>query len=193
MPDASAWLPRWEFEEVHRRRGVRATAAQLMAAAASLDERDDAWLQALLALREWPARLRGRLFPARATLPPRRFGRADFVLLQQTPERVVFGLAGRFWQADFGLERPDGPDGFCALLARTTGGIALLTLEFSAFADDAGTCTLETATRVHCTDADCRRRFTPYWWAIRPFSGLVRRRLLRQIQRHAAAGQQAAR
>jgi len=40
---------------------------------------------------------------------------------------------------------------------------------------------LLTETRVHCVDAGARRRFTPYWWLIRPVSGLIRRRLLARI------------
>jgi hypothetical protein len=46
---------------------------------------------------------------------------------------------------------------------------------------------LETETRVFLTDVASRRRFRAYWLAIRPFSGLVRRRWLRAARRRAEA------
>ena len=33
------------------------------------------------------------------------------------------------------------------------------------------------------TDVEQRRRFAPYWYAIRPVSGLIRQRLLQRIAR----------
>jgi hypothetical protein len=36
---------------------------------------------------------------------------------------------------------------------------------------------------VFCPDRASRLRFTPYWLAIRPVSGLIRRRLLAGIER----------
>ncbi|SEA49031.1 hypothetical protein [Variovorax sp. YR216] len=38
-----------------------------------------------------------------------------------------------------------------------------------------------TETRVQCVDRSALRHFTPYWWVIRPVSGLIRRRLLARI------------
>jgi hypothetical protein len=46
---------------------------------------------------------------------------------------------------------------------------------------------LVTHTRVHCPDEAQRRRFAPYWFAIRPVSGLIRQRLLRRIAQLARA------
>ncbi|EGH05146.1 hypothetical protein PSYAE_24927, partial [Pseudomonas amygdali pv. aesculi str. 0893_23] len=42
---------------------------------------------------------------------------------------------------------------------------------------------LVTETRVQCLDAVALRQFRPYWYLIRPFSGLIRRRVLKAIQR----------
>ncbi|ABJ14701.1 hypothetical protein I5G24_21295 [Pseudomonas aeruginosa] len=47
----------------------------------------------------------------------------------------------------------------------------------------AGATLLHTETRVFCPDRASRLRFTPYWLAIRPVSGLIRRRLLAGIER----------
>ncbi|ORE24217.1 hypothetical protein BKN47_31165 [Pseudomonas aeruginosa] len=50
-------------------------------------------------------------------------------------------------------------------------------------ARSAGATLLHTETRVFCPDRASRLRFTPYWLAIRPVSGLTRRRLLAGIER----------
>jgi hypothetical protein len=44
---------------------------------------------------------------------------------------------------------------------------------------------LSTETRVHAKTATARRRFTLYWFAIRPGSGFIRRMWLRAIRRRA--------
>lgn len=47
-----------------------------------------------------------------------------------------------------------------------------------------GACTrLSTETRAFSADERARRRFAPYWWAIRLGSGLIRREMLRVIAR----------
>ena len=46
-----------------------------------------------------------------------------------------------------------------------------------------GICSYELAS----TDGSALRSFTPYWWLIRPVSGLIRRRLLTRIHRVAGS------
>jgi hypothetical protein len=41
---------------------------------------------------------------------------------------------------------------------------------------------LTTETRVYCPDRYSLLMFTPYWLAIRPVSGVLRRRMLRTIR-----------
>ena len=45
---------------------------------------------------------------------------------------------------------------------------------------------LTTETRVRCADAASRRKFRVYWFFVRPFSGLIRRFMLRAIRDEAA-------
>ncbi|MGK8299756.1 hypothetical protein [Pseudomonas aeruginosa] len=61
-------------------------------------------------------------------------------------------------------------------------GVAKLVLCFRCTPSASGTL-LHTETRVFCPDRASRLRFTPYWLAIRPVSGLIRRRLLAGIER----------
>ena len=51
---------------------------------------------------------------------------------------------------------------------------------------------LATSTLCEPTDEEARRRFTPYWRLIRPFSGLIRMDMLRAVARRATAGPGAA-
>ncbi len=52
----------------------------------------------------------------------------------------------------------------------------------------AGTTRLSTETRVKCVDGAAYRRFVLYWALIKPFSGWIRREMLRSIERRALAG-----
>ncbi|WP_457882534.1 hypothetical protein [Pseudomonas aeruginosa] len=98
-----------------------------------------------------------------------------FLVLREAPGR----LAGRFWRADFALERiADGEHFRCY----DQPGVAKLVLCFRCTPSASGTL-LHTETRVFCPDRASRLRFTPYWLAIRPVSGLIRRRLLAGIER----------
>ncbi|WP_182419867.1 hypothetical protein [Bartonella sp. HY038] len=47
--------------------------------------------------------------------------------------------------------------------------------------------TLQTKTRVFCPDGESRRRFAPYWYFIRPVSGLIRKRMLKAIKQQSEA------
>ena len=76
--------------------------------------------------------------------------------------------------------------GAAALFAFATPGVAKLMLSFEARPDGAST-RITTISRLHCADAATRRRVAVYWALIRPVSGLIRGRMLRQIRRVAEA------
>jgi len=105
------------------------------------------------------------------------FSIANFTFLGRDGNReVAFGLAGRFWQSDYGLVEVHDANAFGALDA---SGIAKLVMNFCTGPEGRGT-RLTTCTRVWCSDEAARRRFLPYWLLIRPASGLIRQRLLRR-------------
>lgn len=176
-------LPQWHFAERHERVLEGVTPAQAFAAIVPGLSADDPWIQRAIALREWPGRVLRSLGLSGNALPPQAFGFHSFTLLAQVPgQEVVFGLAGRFWQMDYGL----CPVADTAAFAALTGQPRLL-LNVSVEPLDKHRCRLITHTRVHCpTDAQ-RRRFAPYWYAIRPVSGLIRQRLLHRMARLAQA------
>lgn len=180
-----SYLPQFQFRERHRI-AIAAPPERILRAALDHDPLSDRIVRAMIALREVPMRLIAVVGGggAEAVRPP--FGMANFTRLAVDEGReAVLGLAGRFWQAGYG-QAPlrDGRD-FEAFAAP---GSAKLALNFAVTPRPDGRWELSTETRVFCLDAAARRRFTPYWYLIRPVSGLIRRRMLAAVRRELARG-----
>ena len=110
--------------------------------------------------------------------PP--FGLHDFTLLDRSEREIVYGLIGRFWRPDYGLEPvADG----AAFLRFDAPEVAKLALAFEACPGPDGRTRLITETRVSCASRAASLKFTPYWPLIRPLSGLLRRRTPAAIKR----------
>lgn len=172
------YLPVHQFSERHSR-PIAAAPERVMAAVAAYRPDEDRFFGAMIGLRELPMRLSARLAGRPPTLAV-PFGLTNFTRLDDRPaSEMVYGLVGRFWRRDFGLvEIPDG----AAFRAFGEPGVARLALGFVAARTAAGTL-LSTETRVHCPDRAALRRFAPYWYLIRPVSGMIRQRMLAAIQR----------
>jgi hypothetical protein len=114
-------------------------------------------VRALFALRGLPRR--GRVLDVAANL-----GR----VLDDVPgEGIVLGVRGQFWRVG------GGDDG---------GAAAEAVADFRVWEGE-----LSTETRVHVADRAARRKFRRYWLVVRPFSGLIRRRVLRAAKQRAEA------
>lgn len=183
---ADALLPQPDFSECHQLARLRATPAALMQAIKAYDDRQDPVLNALLTLRELPARA-ARAWGGRNALSGRgRFGFKDFTLLAETPTVIAYGLLGRFWRLDYGLLPLAHAQQF---VAPSASGVAKLVMTFSVHPVAAeGICTLCTETRIGCPDRRTYLLMLPYWLAIRLASGWIRRRILRQIRATVEAG-----
>src|SRR5262249_37709268 len=105
-----------------------------------------------------------------------------FTILAETPgDEIVVGTYGRFWAI---AERrnmiaPVGAEEFVAF-ARPGWAKAAMNFRFEAVGPQETR--LVTETRVLACDEAARRRFTLYWLLIGPFSGVLRRVLLRGIR-----------
>ena len=87
-------------------------------------------------------------------------------VLENVPgEGIVVGLTGEFWRL-----RGRTADACRAVVDFRIGGTGLAT-----------------ETRVHVADPAARRKFACYWLVVRPFSGLIRRLVLRAVKRKAEA------
>lgn len=150
----------------------------------TLDLSGNLQIKILFGLRGLPRILTGRGIPRTVNLDS--FFDLGFVLLvEERPREVVLGAVGRFWRPDSGIE-PVAPERFVSF---DEPGFAKGALNFRV--QPAGrACVLSTETRVHGTDEGARRAFLRYWRVIGPFSGYIRRILLREVK-HAAEAESA--
>jgi hypothetical protein len=106
-----------------------------------------------------------------------------FVILAEIPnEEMVIGVAGKFW-------RPDG--GRCLdLTAGDLGGFARVGYAKVAWnfrlRTESPKCTvLSTETRIKCFGRAALWKFRLYWSLVGPFSGLIRKAILKQVKTEA--------
>ena len=173
------YLPEFSFREVHSVR-VFASPDAVIQAASLYQPETDIFFRSMIGLREAPTRFL-RIFGIKRgpLLPP--FGMQNFTQLQRIEgTQVVYGLVGRFWRTDYGLV--DIADA-AAFKAFNNPGTAKLILSFAAHHVNSHETELVTETRVFCPDRACLLRFAPYWYLIRPVSGLIRKRILNSIKR----------
>lgn len=176
------YLPTYQFAEEHSRY-IPASPARVLDVLIRPEVADDPVTRSLIALRELPNRLAGRMGFASNLQDRPAFGLANFTPLGRDDDReLAFGLAGRFWQSDYGLVPVADAAAFSAL---DPAGIAKLVMNFTAEPEGDGT-RLTTRTRVYCGDDATRRSLRPYWLLIRPASGLIRQRILKRAHRAAA-------
>jgi hypothetical protein len=119
---------------------------------------------------------------SRGTLPEKlvRFG---FTVLEEIPEEeIVLGIAGRFWRHDGDLRRIADRSVFAAF---SEDGCVKAAWNLRVDRTTSETCTLSTETRIRYFGPDARRKFRLYWTLVGPFSGLIRRALLRGVRRRA--------
>ena len=138
----------------------------------------------LLALRALPGLVRHpqRARRSRRTLTLQTIIDAGFARLEETPPReIVLGVAGRFWRPT-GNVQPIRREDFDGPVAP---GLAHAVWNFALRDAGDGHTLLSTETRVVCGDAASRRKFRLYWRVVGPFSGLIRRSMLRAIRRQA--------
>ena len=170
-----AFLPIYQFSERHAC-GVACKASRILDAVTCYRPETDPFFRGVIALRELPARFwRER---------PETFGFHNFTLLDRTENEIVYGLAGQFWKANYGLY-PVADSRAFQLFEQPE--VAKLVLGFSVQHKADGLCLLATETRVFCPDQASRLKFTPYWLLIRPVSGLIRRRILSAIKKASEA------
>ncbi len=136
----------------------------------------------LMGLRSLPEFIlrRGCVPPRKRAITLQTIVDSGFGILANQPDEIVLGVTGKFWRPTGNLspfkredfDRPVSP------------GFARGVWNFSVKEDQPGRTTLSTETRVACGDDASRRKFLVYWFFVRPFSGLIRRIMLRAVRRH---------
>ena len=180
-------LPAYRRREVHSIY-VPALPERVWAALLNVTPAELPLPRALMSIRSFPARLKGRGRAAGLTGSGpvvASFLRGGWVTLAEEPGRaLVAGQIARFWQAT-----PKGPAPVRdarEFIAFSEPGFAKAVTSFEVISDGTGS-RLVTETRVEGTDSRARRLFAAYWLVIRPGSGLIRRSLLRAVRKRCEA------
>ena len=109
-------------------------------------------------------------------------GRGSFLELAAVPRHeVVLGIAGRFWRLDGGIVRGLTPVDFADFRCK---GYAKAVWNFALAPAVSGT-QLSTETRVQTFGLSPTLKFRAYWLLVGPFSGLIRKAMLREVKRMA--------
>jgi hypothetical protein len=161
------FMPEWQWDE-HHAVEIAAPPEATWRALQSCDFRRSRVIDGLLRLRGLPTRAR--------TLA----GLADMftVLGEQPGQEIVWGLVGQFWRPSAGV-RATQPSEFASF---AEPGFVKTAWNFHLAPLDGARTRLSTTTRVLPTDGYARRRFRLYWLLVRPFSGLIRREMLRLVK-----------
>lgn len=103
-----------------------------------------------------------------------------FVLLgERLNHEIVLGIVGKFWT-------PSGCIQFLTLkefVDFETLGYAKAVWNFALSETSPGVTILSTETRILCLDKASLMHFRLYWFFVRPFSGIIRRAVLKSIKR----------
>ncbi len=168
------FLPAFEFSERHSV-AIDAPPSRIDEAFRSISMSDVPVAHAL-----WWLRRLGR--PYGDSTKPFVGGELPGVVLEDVPgEGIVLGLTGRFWRirGEHYAAKPMTREAFLAFDESDTGKAVV---DFRV-----GDGRLSTETRVHVADPAARAKFARYWLVVRPFSGLIRRLLLRAARARAEA------
>jgi hypothetical protein len=189
MPSIDYWMPTYDFAECHEIRTRTATESVYQAIRAA-DFGRHSIFKLLLGLRALPHLLlnpsnagqtaSGLTHSSKLTLD--LFFRNGFVMLEERQgQEMVIGLTGRFWRPTGGIVRTDPAE----FRLPTPEGAVKAAWNFTVRRATDGSCLLTTENRIWCPDTASRRWFRAYWTVIRPFSGLLRRIMLREIRKTA--------
>ena len=161
------------FDVVHSHAlTIHADAERTLEAVRHTDLRPSRIIRLLFRLRGLP----------RAALSMSGLSDIGFAALGETPgEEIVFGLVGEFWRPVGGLVETD-TEHFRHFNVR---GYAKAAWGFRVAPAPGGGVILSTETRVLCTSMPSRVAFRVYWILVRPFSGWVRREMLRLMKARA--------
>ena len=124
--------------------------------------------------------------PPRNRVPgnlPQRLQGTGFVILDDVPgEELVIGVAGKFWRPDGGrcLDLTAGDFGGFA-----RAGYAKVAWNFRLRTESPKWTVLSAETRIKCFGRAAFWKFRIYWSLVGPFSGLMRKAILKRVKTEA--------
>jgi hypothetical protein len=112
-----------------------------------------------------------------------RFQGTGFVILAEVPnEELVIGVAGRFWRPDGGRCLDLTADDFAGF---SRPGYTKAAWNFRLRTESPECTVLSTETRVQSFSRAALWKFRFYWSLVSPFSGLIRKAILKQVKTEA--------
>ncbi len=173
------WLPEFDVS-AHYSVDIKASCDDIYASARRLDVTPSPIVKALFSIRSFPAFFRSRKNSRPLGFTLDGLLKNGFILLEENPpHEIVLGVVGQFWRLSGGIQRMDAQQ----YAAFHEEGFAKAVWNFHLLQASDGKTILSTETRVLCTNAASKRKFIPYWTLVAPFSGLIRREMLRTIKR----------
>jgi len=169
------YLPAYSYKEEHSL-SILGNIEEAMKEILNYQAHNDPFFKFAIALREFPH----KIFKKTEILKP-PFSLDNFTLLEKSSTQIAFGLVGQFWKSDYGQVEIKNREEF---LEFKDVDYVKLVLYFDINQIDNDHCHITTETRVLCLGGKALSRFRPYWYLIRPISGLIRRRILLQIQKN---------
>lgn len=167
------FMPKYDFIETHDIE-IRASREKVFDLINKIDLSDSIIIRTLLFLRGMPSDKHLKISDLR---------KSNFEILGVRENReLLVGLAGKFWTPYGNLQKINA-DNFREF---DKEGFAKAVWNFSVVGNSDET-RLTTETRVRCLDDASRRSFGFYWTFIQPFSGLIRREMLRIVKKKAEA------
>jgi hypothetical protein len=104
-----------------------------------------------------------------------------FIKLEQKEnQELIIGLIGQFWKPNGNLQKFESED----FIPWYTPGYLKAIWNFELIQTNSSTQVI-TETRIMCLGDDALRNFRRYWFFIRPFSGLIRKEILRGMRKKA--------
>lgn len=173
-------MPVYDVSEYHETR-IRAPIGRVYDSLRTTDLGTSLIVRLLLTLRALPDLLSRKRRHRESGIDFESLLKSGFVLLgENPPTEIAVGLVGKFWTAAGGTCRLSSAAEFKAF---EQAGYAKAVWNFSLVEDGVDGTRLATETRVRCVDDGSRWLFRLYWSVIAPFSGMIRREVLRAIRK----------
>jgi hypothetical protein len=110
----------------------------------------------------------------------------NFIELEKIQnEEMIIGLIGQFWKLNGNLQSFH-PSEFKSF---NSHDFLKATWSFKLISQSPTSTKLETETRVMCLGNAAFKKFSRYWFLIHPFSGLIRKHILKSIKAKAESGE----
>ncbi|PHM24734.1 hypothetical protein [Xenorhabdus ehlersii] len=169
------FLPYFHFHEIHESESIKIPAKEIIQAVKDFEMTDDLFIKTLSKIRNMPTYLINKLGRKNNN---QEFGLKTFTPLNENSHEISMGLTGRFWQMDLGIIHQADLESFINFDDHKS---AKLVLRFLVREHLNGYHSLVTETFIFCPNDNVKKKFTFYWFIIRPASGFIRKRALSVI------------